>query len=290
MEITLNIEQLALLFDKSADEITEAFKEGETGENFSTLFNDRLKAVASDVRNEQYSRAKKEVLSEKEKQIAESFGLEPKKIDDLISEIVKAKESELTKQLDNSDQIATLESKFEASIPEKETLIQELQGKLNDQLQQFERTNLEREVQSQLPTILKENNFVIPDGKPGENALRAITNSLVQNARLTDQGIQIVDEDGNPLKQDFKAVTFSNFAANKAKDWLLQAASDGRQGTGSRTQQPGSAQPTSFRFEKKDPALLTKKLREAREEHKGNPEKIRETMQQIKEAYDAAES
>ena len=290
MEITLNTEQLAELLDKTADEVADAFKEGETGDNFSNLLNERLKAVASDVRNEQYNRAKKEVLSEKEKQIAESYGLEPKKMDDLISEIVKAKESELTSKLDNTDQIATLEQKFQGSIEEKENLINELQEKLSEQEKQFERSNLQREVAQRLPNLLKENNFVIPDGKPGENVLRQITNELVNNARLTDQGIQVVDEEGNPLKQDFKAVTFDNFAAKQAENWLLKAQSDGRKGTGSTTQKPGQGNGTSFKFEKKDPALLTQKLREARETYKDDFNKMKAVMGEIKEAYEAADA
>lgn len=280
--IEITKEQLAGLLDKTAEEVDEAFKEVDNaGEVLSDLFNSRLKAVVSEARDEQYKRATKEVLSKKEKELAEAYGLEAKPISDLVSEIAKQTESKVQKELDQSGKIEELESKFSSTIEEKETKIQELQQAIQEKEQSFARANLQREISQKLPSLLKENSFIIPDGKPGENVLRQLTNELVDHAQLTDQGIVPIDEEGNTLKQDFKAVTFDSFATQKASNWLTQAQSDGRQGTGTKSQPPnGVTEVSSFKFDKKDPAKFAKLLRE----HRGDIEK----QKQIKEAYEVA--
>lgn len=279
--IEITTEQLAALLDKTAEEVDEAFKEVDKPDQvLNDLFNSRLKAVASEAGNEQYKRATKEVLSKKEKELAEAYGLEPKPISELVSEIEKATTSKVQKELDQSGKIEELESKFSSTIEEKESEIQELQKAIKEKEQSFTRANLQREISQKLPSLLKENSFIIPDGKPGENVMRQLVDELVDSAQLTDQGIVPIDQDGNPLKQDFKAVTFDSFAAQKASNWLTQAQSDGRQGTGTKSQPPGEASTSSFKFDKKDPAKFAKLLRENR----GDVEKQKE----ITEAYKAA--
>lgn len=232
-----DIGKIAELSKNGEEELTEE----QVISNILNMDVDRVKDIKSDSSTESfqdgYKKAKKEVLSDRDKEIKEKFGIESSKMGlDLISEIVDntSKPSDATTEeaIRRSKTYLDLEAEYKDKVKqlekEKETAISEIKS-------DYEGEKLFSKVNKTALDILDELKPVLPnDQKIAKNQLDAFLNKF-KDYKFDLQGDRIVtmDEEGKVLKdQHDRTLDFSEIVKDKASNFFEFQKNNGGSGSG----------------------------------------------------------
>jgi hypothetical protein len=255
MEIKLELlgQVLGMSADSLANELKNAdgeFKSESDIKSFlETKVSDKLKAAEKKGRDEGIGRAKKETLTQLEKELATDYGIEemlPAK--DLIKKII---EKNSTVDATDPNTIKTSDVFRDAIKAEKEA-----QKKILDEYDSFKKEVAFKEkrtvVETRLPELLEKGKFVLPDNpKLKETHLTAFKNALFSGVDfdVSGESPKVLGSDGKPLLDNLhNEIGFEQFVTQNASNFFPIAAGDNRQGAGNRAGAAGGGAGKVFNF------------------------------------------
>lgn len=241
MEIKLELlgQVLGMSGDSLANELKNADgelkSESEIKSFLETKVSDKLKAAEKKGRDEGIGRAKKETLTQLEKELATDYGIEevlPAK--DLIKKII---EKNSTVDATDPNTIKTSDVFRDAIKAEKEA-----QRKIQESFDSFKKEVAFKEkrsfVETKLPELLEKGKFVLPDNpKLKETHLSVFKNALFDGVDfdISGESPKVLGADGKPLLDNLhNEIGFETFVTLKASNFFEVAAGDNRQGAGNR--------------------------------------------------------
>lgn len=253
-EIKISLESLARVLGKAPGEISEALKsendeqkpQKEIDHYIESNFQNKLKGAISESRDEGFGRGKRESLTEIEKWIGSEFEIAP--MGDIKAQIQKLKESVEKTEIKPEDieKSDIFKSKLDTAITAVKTKLGEENERLSGELNSLRRAQVQTKLGGHLRSLLKENNFVLPeDGTIAKNIFNAYMAAVWNNDVdfKIDEGKDMpvmTDKEGNPVKDDMHNVlTVNDYALAKAKEYFLQRTGDGRDVSGNQTQGGG---------------------------------------------------
>ena len=221
---------------------------------------DKLEAAKRDAKDEGYSRAKREVLSDIEKKLAEKYDVEKTNIDDLVAAIA-AKQKEKSK-LDPND--VRNHEVYQQDIKKLKDKLELAETNLAKTEKEYKAKEVRSEASKFIENYLQENKYILPEDKEAKEFQLQI---LVEKALspnggfldIVDGKLQLFKEDGKPLMNDVgNVIKFEDHIQTLAPKLFKVAQSDGRKSPGNQEDPPGSKK---FNFEIiKDPEAYFAKL------------------------------
>ena len=232
-EIKISLESLARVLGKAPGEISEALKsendeqkpQKEIDHYIESNFQNKLKGAISESRDEGFGRGKRESLTEIEKWIGSEFEIAP--MGDIKAQIQKLKESVEKTEIKPEDieKSDIFKSKLDTAITAVKTKLGEENERLSGELNSLRRAQVQTKLGGHLRSLLKENNFVLPeDGTIAKNIFNAYMAAVWNNDVdfKIDEGKDMpvmTDKEGNPVKDDMHNVlTVNDYALAKAKE------------------------------------------------------------------------
>lgn len=255
MEITIDLDFLAGIVGKPAMELTNALKLDEEGNptaekseveaTLRTAFEDKLKKISKDARDEGHGRGKRETLDAIEKDIADEFELEKMPIKDMFAAYAnKIKESGQSKEIDpndvrNHDVYQSLKKSLESKIANIESQYSQYKNSI-------ETERITNAIREKGRTILNGENYQLPENEEMQKNLLTL---LVKEAisgdgmkfNVDDTGIRITDAEGRDrLDDQGNPVTFESYFNSLASNYLPKREGNKRETPGGNTTPPGS--------------------------------------------------
>ena len=251
MEISVNLEGLALPLGKTAQELAESLKaDGEENitaekatEFLSTLFADRLKGVLSTGREEGFGRGKKEVLSKAEREFSEQFGIESAdfaRMGEALVNKVKGSVKLDPNDVKNSDVYKAEVERFNLKIGEKDEA-------LNNILMAHTRMETERKLEDYLNPLIEEYEISKPHllTKCKEDVF-SDTTQVRLNSDKSD--VELFTKSGDVARNELGYEMKVPDLLRKHLDNYFDRKKKKPNTPGSNTQQPGQQQGDSFSF------------------------------------------
>ena len=228
MEINKIVESVASGLGAEADEFTEALvKEGDeiTGIDFEKLsgklqnvVKSRIDSVSRESRDEGYGRAKKETMEQIEARLAEKYGVQKSKFDDMMEEIV-SKQKETFKA--NPNDIRNSDIYLNDIKAEKERL-KELEQSFEKEKKNWKAQQVQLLGQNKATQYLTGSNFALPeDQSKRDNLVRLFLKDVFNDPenRIEPEGasLKVLDKDGYPVRNEMKEpITFDDYLESKA--------------------------------------------------------------------------
>lgn len=248
--ITISLESLASVLGTSHESLSESLKadgkmkpDNEIVETIKGFASNHFKKIKSDNHNEGFNRAKKEVLSSKEKELKAKFELSDdfENFDGLIEAIV-SKQSAKNKM--NPEDVRNSEH-YKNDIKSWT----DKYSKIKSEYEQF-KNNVQTEktnsiVSSRVKSILEnvENKYVLPENETiRSNHFKSFMGLILgDNVKFgvneSTGAIDVMDKDGNLLRDDMQqTLDFDGYIQRHAKGFYQVAQGDQRKGTGNQTQ------------------------------------------------------
>ena len=214
-------------------DITDALKEGEDFKDDAAIkdyLNDQLTKKINKVRSDSKEEGKgwgmREALEIKEREIARKYGVDAKKIDELVEDIIKSKtdgkgvEKELTEEaIKNSDF-------FRSAIKAEKERAKQIEDEFNGFKTQVETRQKRSKVKQLLPSLLKENKFALPENETIQrNLLDSYVDRLFSNGvkfDISDDGVRLLDAETGKEKLDanHNPIDFNSYAIERAKGFF----------------------------------------------------------------------
>ena len=217
---------LARLMGTSEQEFMDSLKNPDNPEDFRSkeeieqILNEGFSAKFQDVIKQQQGRAKRETMTDFEKQLKEMYGGDVKGMGvELVKNIVDAKVSEAAK-LASEKEISEAEVKghpvFQSAIEQLKKQAEEVTNEFTQFKQSLEVKERTNKVYSTLKNELMKLNPILPDGKE-EVAMEAWLKMFdVNQFKIDDKGIVPIDQDGNPLMDEkFNPIKLPDLVAQK---------------------------------------------------------------------------
>lgn len=227
MEYTKIVESIASGLGTDAGEFSEALiKEGENSqldlEKLSGLLSkvtkDRIIKVSGESRDEGYGRAKKETMEQLESRLAEKYGVEKTRFDDMLDGII-TKQKETFKANPNDIRNSDV---YLNDIKAEQKKAEELRKDFETKQQGWKREQVQLLGQSRAQRYLEDSNFSLPeDQTKKDNLIKLFLNDVFNNpeTRIEPEGgnLKILDKDGYPIRNEMKEeINFDDFLEAKA--------------------------------------------------------------------------
>lgn len=249
MDLTLNSEFLASVLGTTATELETSLKEGENLKEQDAInavileqFKGRLTDAKRAGKKEGEGRAKREVLTAKEKELREKFSVDGDTLDAIFDNAIAAK---IKGHKANPEDVR----KSEIYLEDMRAKIAEVEA-AKSEFEQYKTgiaaKDLRRKVVAKGLSLLSgELNFALPENETIKNTLTsALFDGLFNGENqfnVTESGdIQVLDKEGNPLRDDMlKVLSFQDLLTSKAGAFFEQKKSDGRKSPANKTQTGG---------------------------------------------------
>ena len=249
MEISNELlEFLAPLLGKSAGELSEAVEKDDEGKFklesakavISELQKERLKSVESAARNEGHGRATREVLSAKEKELAEKYKVEGSTIEEIIQAAIEnsSEGEELTPEKIRESEI------YQQDLKALKSAKEEAESQFQEFKQTVEQRQVDHKLNDKLQSFLQGEGFVLPKDERRKKALFDAYKARLKDGRqfqFKDDQVAVLDKDGNPIKDDLHNVrSFDEVAGEFAGLFFDKQQSTGKESPGAGGQPPGN--------------------------------------------------
>ena len=292
--ITISVESLARVLGTQPGAISEALKsegdeqkpQSEIDNYLVSAFQKKIDQAVRDGKDEGFGRGKRESLSEIEKWVSENYEIAP--TGDIKSQIQQLSEKLAKKTEFKPEEIEKSEvfqNKLSEAVNAVKTKFEEKENEFRTREEQWRRQRIERILSKQADSLLKQNNFIVPeDEKIANNLKNLYVRSLMSDEydfklSESEDDFQITDKNGNPLKDDLhNVIGFEDIGLEKAREFFAVRSGDGRDVSGNRTQTPTGAG-SAYKFEDMESAMKAYYAEK-------DPEKqtqIREAMKSISE-------
>jgi len=236
-ELTLNGEVLSALAGLPADELKDRLtsEDGEikqdAGKTFAQIVTGKFKAVEKERAENQYKRGlreKGESIEKVLKPIFEKFEIKDfSKAEEAIQELTERLNKQSTggdgttdpQQLteDELKKLPIFQQALDKAISKKDEAIESLRSEYDKYKTTTERQRIAAQVRDKAATVLKQKKAAFGEDEAGQLDFffKAVG---YDNFRVGDDGIELVDSDGNPLRdQNSNRITFDNYIVNQWK-------------------------------------------------------------------------
>lgn len=211
-KVTIDLDFLAGVVGTPSGELSSALKLDEEGNATATQdeiqafvktsFEEKVRNIQKNARDEGHGRGKRESLEALEKELAEEFGMERKPIRDMVSEYIASQKAEPAK-IDANDI-----RNHEVFQQMKKTLEEKVQA-VNQEYDQFKNqvnsARIEQAVLEKGRSILTGDTYEVPENEEKRNELlrliaeKAVTGNKDRKFDVNEQGeIVILDAEGRP--------------------------------------------------------------------------------------------
>jgi len=262
------LEFIADVLGTSEEQVAKAIKDGEdfkSQEDVNTYFKsaleDRIYAAKREVKEQQYSRGKKEALTAKEREIREKYDLSGSTLEDMIDELkelAKQKPDLTPEDVRNTEiykvDVKTLKDQISDAKTASEKVVKDYRAK--------EVSFKARQIGE---ALLKKHKFVTPDWAFDDSLMSDLLYSKLNNNASTvglneDGELMVVDASGNQLMDDktVSAISFEKYFVDTASKIFKVAESDGRESPGNENKAaaPAAGSGGSFQAIKSDEDYL----------------------------------
>lgn len=260
MDISINLEFLAGLIGHSPEELSEAIKKENTDELkspkeiesiVSAALQTKFKTTRKAGYDEGHGRGKSESLTKLEKELAQEWDVpyeDGKTVKDLAQawheKQSKPGSGKLTPESVKAHEIYVNDMK--AEIQKRTTL----QAEFEQFKAGIERQQTTAAIQKNAMSILKENNFALPEDETIQaNQISGFISALTKDKNFVLEGDDvksILDANKNPVKDNLmNDVSFKDLVLQTGKGWFTVKQSDGRESPGVTTK-PGGTPPANF--------------------------------------------
>lgn len=238
----LLLELLAEVLGTTAGDLTKEFGSGETqkaDKEIQTFVRDKHKAkielVKKDSFDEGHGQAHRTTLTKLEKEIATKLGVDKSTVEEMIDTYItkSGKSNELT-----ADDIRNSEV-YKADIGKIKTKLEETEKDFNTKAENFRIASVKGKLKELGTKLLKDGDFVIPEGETGENLLSLLENALVTGERkvdLDDKGnLILLGQNNNPAMDDSgNVIKLEDYYTSNAKKFFVVAKADDRESPGNK--------------------------------------------------------
>lgn len=240
MDITVNVEFLANVLGTKPGDLTQALKDGENLKSSTEIekvlkskWTDRIKSIKSDAHTEGHGRGKRESLTDVEKKLKDKYSVKGENLEEVVSNIVESKTKDIKGEKLGKDEIVksevflNMKTRFTDQLAQKDEQINQMKLEARDK-------SLSSGLKKFAVGFLKnpDNKFVLPEDENIFNNWVDVFVSKIKDGnsfKVADDGISLVDEKGEPLRDDLhNVVTLESIGMNAAKGLFTQAAGQQR--------------------------------------------------------------
>lgn len=226
-KIELSTEVIGRLTGRTQTEVVELLKSDESESGFlsgdaltkqvETLIGEKFKSISE----QQRGRAKREVLSDFEKQVRQNYGVENRELKglDLVNHLIdsaKSEKGELTPETIKSHPF--FREAMKAKNEELQNVNNEFLGYKAEQKNRAVRSEVERKAKA---LLLGLNPVLSQNEVRKENQLKMFMSTLSGNFSLDGDKIKVLNEKGDEmLDNNYNPINFDSFVKNRASNFF----------------------------------------------------------------------
>lgn len=271
---------LASFLEKDAGELADALKdlpEDAQASELQKALKAKSKAIFVDGKAEGKGFGKKIALEAKEQEIAEAYGVEPDRLENMVKSIVQKKAEEFEGAKLTPEEIRQHEA-YKTDIEKLQNSLEAIKGEKESLSSKYFRAKIDSELGPRIRKVLQDNKYLVPKNeRVKKKLLTMLKDDLVDNDLATlnlesvdgNERISILDKKENGVLRDdnLRPMSMESYIDQFASTYFEKAKADDRKGSGARTDDkggPGGSGSTTF----KDAEDFRKKYRaaETREE------------------------
>lgn len=226
-KIELNLEVIGRLAGKTGPEVVELLKNDESESGFleGDALQSKIENIVGDkfkrISDQQRGRAKREVLTDFEKQIRQNFGVEKDDLQglDLVKHLVNSKQPqspELTPEAIKSHPF--FREAMKAKNEELQKISNDFEGFKTNQQRQQTRAEVERKARA---LLLGLNPVLSKDETRKSNQIKLFLSSLNGNFKLDGDQIKVLNDNGEELLDNsYNPINFNSFVKSNAGNFF----------------------------------------------------------------------
>lgn len=203
-------------------------------EHLKASVQEKIKEAKVAGKQEAYGRAKREVLEQTEKELAEKYGVDQSPVNELVEKIIQEKAEKVKadpKDIRNSDV-------YIQDIQAERQKVKEIEEKFEAERQKFERDQTLSVARAKTHEIFANSDFALPEDEAIKaNQLKLFFQSIENDPtiQIKQEGEKLLvhDKDGNPLRDSMmNELDYEGLVKQRAKSVFQVKKDPGRQSPG----------------------------------------------------------